>query len=69
MREKIRMRKILIASLVAAGVGLLAGSSGMAAPASTTALKTATPLTEQMQQVGWRGHRCHVRWRSWWHRC
>ena len=63
------MRKVLIASLVAAGVGLLAGSSAMAAPAGNTAIKNATPLTEQMQQVGWRHHRCHVRWRSWWHHC
>lgn len=63
------MRKVLIASLVAAGVGLLAGSSGMAAPASNAALKNATPLAEQMQQVGWHGHRCHVRWRSWWRHC
>jgi hypothetical protein len=64
------MRNVLIASLVAAGIGLLAGSSGMAAPVSNAGLKNATPpLTEQMQQVGWRGHRCHVRWRSWWRHC
>jgi len=65
------MRKILIASLAAAGVALLAGSSGSAAPVNNTALTKLKPLTDEtLQQVGggWR-HRCHVRWRSWWHRC
>jgi len=78
------MRKILIASLVAAGIGLVAGSAGQAAPVNNFTLKQVSEaLNGQATQVGWHGPnrshwrwgsrggggRCHVRWRSWWRWC
>jgi hypothetical protein len=79
------MRKILLASLVAAGIGLVGGSAGTAAPVNNTVLKQLSDMDQQTTQVGWHsryrshwrwgsrggggGGRCHVRWRSWWGVC
>ena len=76
------MRKVLIASLVAAGMGFIAAPAGQAAPINNTVLKQLTDM-DQVTQVGWhsryRSHwrwgsrgssgRCHVRWRSWYGPC
>jgi len=75
------MRKVLIASLVAVGIGFIAAPAGQAAPVNNSLLKQLTDM-DNVTQVGWhsryRSHwrwgsrgggggfrRCHVRWRSW----
>ena len=76
------MRKVLIASLVAAGIGFIAAPAGQAAPVNNTVLKQLTDMDSSTTQVGFRhrhwrwgrgwgggGHRCHVRWRSGWFWC
>jgi hypothetical protein len=78
------MRKILIASLVVAGIGFVAASASSAAPVNAITLKqVAAGMNDSTTQVGWHsrwrshyrwgsrggGSRCHVRWRSWWHWC
>jgi len=68
------MRKIVIATLVVAGVGLAGATAGTAAPASNTALKQIAPSSEITKvqhwrwRSGWRHGGCHWRWRSGW-RC
>jgi hypothetical protein len=78
------MRKVLIASLVAAGIGFIAAPAGQAAPVNNTVLKQLTDM-DQVTQAGWHsryrshwrlgsrgpggGGRCHVRWRSWYGPC
>jgi hypothetical protein len=83
--EEMRMRKLLIASLVAAGIGFIAAPAGQAAPVNNTVLKQLTDM-DNVTQVGWHnrwrshwrwgsrgggggGARCHVRWRSWYRWC
>jgi hypothetical protein len=83
--EEMRMRKVLIASLVAAGIGFIAAPAGQAAPVNNTVFKQLTDM-DNVTQVGWHnrwrshwrwgsrgggggGGRCHVRWRSWWRWC
>jgi hypothetical protein len=76
--EEIRMRKVLIASLIAAGLGFIAAPAGQAAPVNNTVLKQLTDM-DSVTQVGYHssyrshyrwgsrgggGRRCHVRWRS-----
>jgi hypothetical protein len=76
--EEIRMRKVLLASLIAAGIGFVAAPAGQAAPVNNTVLKQLTDM-DNVTQVGWHsryrshwrwgsrgygGRRCHVRWRS-----
>jgi len=75
--EEMRMRNVLLASLVAAGIGLIAAPAGQAAPVHNTVLKQLTDM-DNVTQVGyhsryrshWRwgsrggGARCHVRWTS-----
>ena len=72
------MRKVLLASLVAAGIGLIAAPAGQAAPVNNTVLKQLTDMESSTTQVGWHsryrshwrwgsrggGGWCHVRWRS-----
>ena len=61
------MRKILIASLLAAGVGLIGASSGQAAPVNNFTLKQVADAinAEQTTQVGWHNRwRSHYRWGS-----
>lgn len=56
------MRKFLMASVVAAGVGLLGVSTGSAAPVTDGGvLKQLSDMNSQTTQVGW-----HNRWRSHW---
>jgi hypothetical protein len=76
------MRKVLLASLIAAGIGFVAAPAGQAAPVNNTVLKQLTDM-DSVTQVGWHsryrshwrwgsrggGGRCHVRWRSWWRPC
>ena len=77
------MRNVLIASLVAAGIGFIAAPAGQAAPVNNTVLKQLTDM-DNVTQVGWHsryrshwrwgsrgggGVRCHVRWRSWYGPC
>ncbi len=62
------MRKIVIATLIAAGIGLVGASAASAAPVSGTALKQIATKSEATIQVRWwrHHHRCHG-WRSrWW---
>jgi hypothetical protein len=81
--EEIRMRKVLLASLVAAGIGFIAAPAGQAAPANNTVLKQLTDM-DNVTQVGWHsryrshwrwgsrgggGSRCHTKWNSSWHYC
>jgi hypothetical protein len=79
--EEIRMRKVLLASLIAAGIGFVAAPAGQAAPVNNTVLKQLTDM-DTVTQVGWHsrqrshwrwgsrgGSRCHVRWRSYWGWC
>jgi hypothetical protein len=79
------MRKLLMASALVAGMGLVGVSSTQAAPLGDITLKQiATSMQgDQATQVGWPGRwhgghwrwgsrggrRCHVRWRSWWRFC
>jgi hypothetical protein len=61
------MRKIVIATLIAAGIGLVGASAGSAAPVNGTALKQIGTNSEATIQVQWHHrHHCHG-WRSrWW---
>lgn len=79
------MRKVLIASLVVAGIGFIAAPAGQAAPVNNTVLKQLTDMdgVTTPTQVGWPGRwrgahwrwgsrgggRCHVRWNSRWGWC
>jgi cyanophycinase-like exopeptidase len=65
-REK-RMRKVLIAALVAAGVTLVGTSAGSALPANSMVVKQAQTLTTPTTNVWWRRH-CHGYY-SRWHWC
>jgi hypothetical protein len=58
------MRKILLASLVAAGIGFIAAPAGQAAPVNNTVLKQLTDM-DNVTQVGWHSrYRSHWRWGS-----
>jgi hypothetical protein len=74
------MRAILLAMLVAAGVGLSAPAKVSAAPISGLAIggaATAADTVQQAQHTRWRSHRrwgsrgrlCHTRSWSRWRRC
>ncbi len=77
------MRKVLLASLIAAGIAFVAAPAGQAAPVNNTVLKQLTDMDSVTTEVGWPGRwrhwrwgsrgwgggRCHVRWRSWWRWC
>jgi hypothetical protein len=69
MEEK-RMRKIVIATLVAAGAALAATSVGLAAPATSTGLKQAETTIAPTVKVQYWYHRprCHGYY-SRWHWC
>jgi hypothetical protein len=60
------MRKIVIAALVTAGVGLAGTTIGTAAPASNTALKQIAPANEITKVQHWRWG---SRWHHWRHHC
>ena len=71
------MRKVLLASLVAAGIGFFVAPTSQAAPVNGGVLKQLSD-TGNVTQVGWHsryrshwrwgsrggGARCHVRWSS-----
>ena len=61
------MRKIVIATLIAAGIGLVGVSAGSAAPANNTALKQAATVNNTVTQAQYWGWRRHWRWGSRWH--
>jgi len=56
------MRKIVIATLIAAGIGLVGVSAGSAAPVNNAALKQAATVNNPTIQVQ------HWRWGSRWRR-
>jgi hypothetical protein len=59
------MRKILLAALFAAGVGILGAPAVSAAPINGAAIRDAATVTDQATQVGWHNrHRSHWRWGS-----
>jgi hypothetical protein len=55
------MRKILIASLIVAGIGFVGASATSAAPVNNTVLQQLTDMKSTVTQVGW-----HNPWRSRW---
>jgi hypothetical protein len=63
------MRTILLATLLAAGIGFLGASGASAAPANGVSIRDAVQLAD-VTQVGWHGpRRSHWRWGSRrWHR-
>jgi len=62
------MRKILIATLVVAGVGLVGTSAGSAFPVNNMAVKQAETVTAPTvkAQYYYRRHRCHGYYSRWW---
>jgi hypothetical protein len=66
------MRKVVIATLIAAGIGFVGVSAGSAAPANNTALKQAATVnnpTIHVQHWRWGSrwrHRCHGPRSRWW---
>ena len=67
------MRKIVIATLIAAGIGFVGVSAGSAAPVNNAALKQAATANNPVISVqhwrwgsGWRRHRCHGPRSRWW---
>jgi hypothetical protein len=56
------MRKILIASLVVAGIGFVGASATSAAPVNNTVLQQLTDTKATVTQVGWRWRWRHHRW-------
>jgi hypothetical protein len=62
------MRNIVIATLIAAGIGLIGVSAGSAAPASGAALnQVATKSASTIEVQWWRHrHRCHGPRSRWW---
>jgi hypothetical protein len=65
-KEK-RMRKIVIATLIAAGIGLVGVSAGSATPVSGTALQQIAAKSNATIQVQWHHrHRCHGPHSRWW---
>ncbi len=53
------MRRVLIATLIAAGIGFVGVSAGSAAPVNNTVLKQIANMNDTTTQVG-----MHNRWRS-----
>jgi hypothetical protein len=64
------MRRILLVTLVAAGVGFVVAPPGASAmPIGGAAIRDAAVATDQVTQVGWHSRwRSHWRWGSRWHR-
>ena len=60
------MRKIVIATLIAAGIGLVGMSAGSAAPVNNAVLKQIATKSDATTQVQWRRHRCHGPRSRWW---
>lgn len=69
------MRSIVLAAIMAAGIGLAGASVATAAPASGTAIDQSAKQGSTVTQVHWRGrsrhwrHRCHYRRYSRWGWC
>ncbi len=64
------MRKVLIASLLAAGIGFIAAPAGQAAPVNNTILKQLTDMSNATTPVGYHSrYRSHWRWGSRASRC
>jgi hypothetical protein len=70
------MRAIILAAIVAAGIGFIGTQTASAAPANGVTISEAASVnTVVVQKAYWRGRRwwrggggCHWRWRSGW-RC
>ncbi|MGH6728426.1 MAG: hypothetical protein ACREB8_18070 [Pseudolabrys sp.] len=70
------MRAMILALLVAAGVGLMGASNASAAPANGVTINDSANLNNsviKVQHWRWRSRhawrRCHYRHRSGWYRC
>jgi hypothetical protein len=69
------MRAIILAALVAAGIGLVGASNVSAAPANGAAIGAPDSNVTTVQHWRWgsrhhrRWARCHYRYRSGWYRC
>jgi hypothetical protein len=64
------MRAIILAVLVAAGIGFVGASNVSAAPANGVAIGENANHSSDVTQVYWRrGGRCHARRWSRWYRC
>jgi len=62
------MRAIFFAALVGLGIGLVAASPSLAAPANGSALANAANLNQAVDQVYWRrSYYRHWWWRHHWH--
>jgi hypothetical protein len=60
------MRKIVIATLIAAGIGLVGVAAGSAAPVNGTALKQIATKSNATIQVQWHHRHCHGPRSRWW---
>jgi hypothetical protein len=58
------MRKILVATLIAGGIGFAAAPGATAAPISGPAVRDAATTIDQTTPVGHSRHRSHWRWGS-----
>ena len=58
------MRKVLVAALIAGGIGFAAAPAATAAPISGPAVRDAATVSDQTTQVGHRRDRSHWRWGS-----
>lgn len=64
------MRAVVIATLIAAGLGLAGTTASLALPASGNAIEAAAAVNPMIEPVYWRHyywHRWH-RWHRWYHR-
>jgi hypothetical protein len=61
------MRKVLIATLVAAGVAFVGTSAGSAFPVNNnTVVKQGESMKAPTTNVWWRRHHCHGYYSRWW---
>ncbi|MGH6683380.1 MAG: hypothetical protein ACRECA_05555 [Pseudolabrys sp.] len=64
------MRAIILAAIVAAGIGFIGTQTASAAPANGVTINEAATANTAVVKAHWRGrsrywHRCHYRYRSW----
>jgi hypothetical protein len=65
--RRVNMRAIVIAAVVAMGIGVVSAAPSFAAPASGTAIVKAAPVGHVVKKAHWRHycrhHHCYRRWR------
>jgi hypothetical protein len=64
------MRAIILAAVVAAGIGFVGTQAASAAPANGVTIGESAAASNAVVKAHWRGpsryrHRCHYRFRSW----